>query len=240
VKRSSTAAGMLVGVLVLAGCGAQGPAPVAAPRGDSGEVAVTGHPASAQSPPGAEKPVPSLPPGDPGLDAPEAPDPGTAGPGHHAHGEDALRAVPAAALLTAGAVNMVLGGSWERRAGGSDECLRAEDAVATRSMTYGGSLDALLVETVATYPGAADADKAVAGLGEAAAGCGWTAGPDPRIGSASVAASDGPRSMTAVSAEGVLVLLVGTGDLTRDQVRWGSLVDMALGTSCAAAADGCH
>jgi hypothetical protein len=235
-----TTAGALLGVLVLAGCGVQGPAPLVAPAGDSGEVSVTGRPASAQSPSAAEKAEPSLPPGDPGLDAPEAPDPGTAGPDPHGHDEEALRAVPAAALLTAGTLRMVLGGSWERRTGGGDECLRPAEAVATRSMTYGGSVEALVVETVGTYRDAATADRAVAALGAAAAGCGWTAAPDPRIGSASVAASDGPRSMTAVSAEGVLVLLVGTGDLTRDQVRWGSLVDMALGTSCAAAADGCH
>jgi hypothetical protein len=237
MTRAYKAAGVLVGVLVLAGCGVQGAAPGTAPVGDSGEVSVAGHPASAQSPSAAE---PSLPPGDPGLDAPQAPDPGTAGPDPHGHDEEALRVVPDAALLTAGTVRMVLGGSWERRAGGGEECLRPQDAVATRSMTYGGSVEALLVQTVSTYPDAASADRAVAGLGEAAVGCGWTAGPDPRIGSASVAAADGPRTMTAVSAEGVLVLIVGTGDLTRDQVRWGSLVDMALGTSCAAAADGCH
>jgi hypothetical protein len=46
--------------------------------------------------------------------------------------------------------------------------------------------------------------------------------------------------MLAVSAEGVVVLLVGTGDFTDDAVRWGSLVDLALGTSCPAAPDGCH
>ena len=237
MTRSSKAAGVLVGVLVLAGCGVRGAVPGTAPVGDSGGVAVAGRSASAQSSWPAE---PSLPPGDPGLDAPRAPDPGTAGPDPHSHDEEALRVVPAAALLTAGTVRMVLGGSWERRAGGGDECLRPQGAVATRSMTYGGSVEALVVETVGTYPDAASADRAVAGLGEAAAGCGWTAGPDPRIGSASVAATDGPRTMTAVSAEGVLVLVVGTGDLPRDQVRWGSLVDMALGTSCAAAADGCH
>jgi hypothetical protein len=237
VRLPSQVAGVLVGVLVLAGCGAQGADPSAAPAGDSGEVSVKGLPAAQSGPePDAE---PSLPPGDPGLDAPEVPDPGTGGPDHH-HDEEALDSVPAAALLTAGTVRMVLGGGWERRAGGGDECLLPQDAVATRSMTYGGPVEALLVETVATYPDAHDADEAVAALGEAAGGCGWELGPDPRIGSASVSASDGARTMTAVSAEGVLVLLVGTGDVTRDRSRWGRLVDMALGTSCAAAADGCH
>jgi hypothetical protein len=245
VRRPPTVAGVLVGVLVLAGCGVQGPAPVTAPAGGSGEVSVTGRPAVAASPasePSAavDEAEPSLPPGDPGLDAPEAPDPGTAGPAPHGHDEEPLRAVPAASLLTAGTVGMALGGTWERRAGGGDECLRPQDAVANRSMTFGGAVEALVVETVATYPDAAAADRAVAGLGEAAAGCGWAAGPDPRIGSASVTATDGPRTMTAVSAEGVLVLVVGNGDLTRDPARWGSLVDLALGTSCAAAADGCH
>jgi hypothetical protein len=222
-----TTAGALLGLVALVGCGSPG----------SGSVATAvSTPSAAGSSAAAE---PSLPPGDPGLDAPEVPDPGTAGPDHD-HEEEALRSVPTAALLTAGTVRMVLGGTWERRAGDGDECLRPRDAVATRSMSYGGSVEALVVETVATYPDPAAADRAVAGLGEAAAGCGWAAGPDPRVGSASVAATDGPRTMTAVSAEGVLVLVVGTGDLTRDHVRWGALVDMALGTSCAAAADGCH
>jgi hypothetical protein len=243
VRRAPLLAGVVAGVLVLVGCGVQGPSPVAAPEGRSGEVSVTGQPASAHSPAaGTATPStePSLPPGDPGLDAPEAPDPGLAGPDAHEHGDEALRSVPAAALLTAGTVGMVLGGSWDRRTGGGDECLRPQDAVAARSMTYGGSVEALLVETVATYPDAEAADKAVADLGEAAVGCGWTAEADPRIGSASVAATDGPRTMTAVSAEGVLVLLVGAGDVAAGGARWGSLVDMALGTSCAAAADGCH
>jgi hypothetical protein len=245
--RRATAVVAALGMLVLAGCGAQGAAPAAAPGadpgGDAGGVSVTGRAASAQSPSASEPPVdPSLPPGDPGLDAPAVPDPGTAGPDHdeHEHGEDARRSVPAAALLTAPTVRMVLGGRWDGRAGGGDECLRPGGAVATRSMTYGGSVEASLLETVATYPDAEAADRAVARLGEAAAGCGWTAGADPRVGSVSVSATAGHRTMTAVSSEGVLVLLVGAGDVTRKQARWGSLVDMALGTSCAAAAHGCH
>jgi len=87
---------------------------------------------------------------------------------------------------------------------------------------------------------ASQAFAAVAALGRSAQGCGWTSVRDPRLGSASVSATEGPRSMVAVSTEGVLVLLVGTGGFTRDAGRWGSLVDLALGTSCPAAPDGCH
>jgi hypothetical protein len=143
-------------------------------------------------------------------------------------------------MLTADTVAAALGGSWSRRPGGGDECVRPEGAVATRSMSYGGSDDGLVVETVSTHHDAQEADAAVATLGRTAASCGWTLDGDPRLGSASVAASEGERSLVAVSAEGVVVLLVGSGEVTRPDWRWASLVDLALGTSCPAAPDGCH
>ncbi len=135
---------------------------------------------------------------------------------------------------------MVLGGSWARHPADGDECVRPTGAVGSATMSFGGSAAGLVVETVATYEDAEAADAAVTALGRSATACGWTAGPDPRLGSASVAATDGTRSMVGVSAEGVVLVLVGQGELTGDAVGWGSLVDLALGTSCAAAADGCH
>ena len=230
--------------LVLSGCGGQGPAE---PRVSSGR----GRPAVASSPSPAEEPAskpapatapslePSLPPGDPGLDAPSVPDPGVASDEHAGH-EEGRRTVPLLAMLTAGTVRMVAGDGWERRRGGGDECVRPEGALGLLSMTYGGTDAGVVVETVATYRDDKAADSATAALAEAAAGCGWEAAPDPRLGSASVAATDGSRSMVAVSTEGVAVLLVGTGAVAKDPVRWGSLVDLALGTSCPAAPDGCH
>jgi hypothetical protein len=247
-RRAVVTVAALAGALTLGGCGGTHSDLAAT----SGDTAVTGAPASQGEPsatptkkskPKADRPSPSLPPGDPGLDAPSVPDPGTVAAEPHGH-EKARRRVPVSALLTAGTVRMALGGAWQRRPGGADECVRASGAVAARTMSYGrtdgGSISGLIAETVATYRDAQAADSAVRALGESAASCGWRVGPDPRLGSASISATEGPRSMLAVSTEGVVVLLVGTGDFTDDAVRWGSLVDLALGTSCPAAPDGCH
>lgn len=244
----SVAVAALAAALLLGGCG-QGPSdpgPVASEGLAAVEVAEPETPASttpeakpaAMKKPRAAAPS-SLPPGDPGLDAPAVPDPGTAGP--HAHGDEpARRTVPVGAMLTADTVSMMLGGRWAAHADGGDECVRPEGALGSRIMSYGGTAAGVVVETVATYQNAKAADAAVAALGRSAQGCGWTSVRDPRLGSASLSATEGSRSMVAVSTEGVLVLLVGTGGFTRDGGRWGSLVDLALGTSCPAAPDGCH
>ena len=177
--------------------------------------------------------------GDPGIDAPAAPDPGGAEAPAHDHGE-ARRTVPVGALLTSGTVRMLLGGSWVRHEADGDECLGTEGAVGARTMAYAGPDGGRVTETVATYEDAEAADAAIAALGRSAEACGWGNGSDPRLGSASFAAEAGSRSMVGVSAEGVMVVLVGEGDFTQDAVRWGSVADLALGTSCAAAPDGCH
>ncbi|HSE70971.1 MAG TPA: hypothetical protein VLA97_09450, partial [Nocardioidaceae bacterium] len=169
--------------LVLSGCGGQGPAE---PRVTTGH----GRPAAASSPTPAEKPAskpapaaaasqePSLPPGDPGLDAPSVPDPGV-GSGEHAGHHEGRRTVPLSAMLTSGTVRMVAGGGWERRRGGGDECLRPEGARGLRTMTYGGTDAGVVVESVATYRDDKAADSATAAMAESAAGCGWEAAPDP-------------------------------------------------------------
>jgi hypothetical protein len=182
---------------------------------------------------------PSLPPGDPGLDAPAVPAPEAGAASPHAS-RPARRPVPVSAMLTAETVRMALGGGWASHAGGGDECLRPAAALRARSTSFGSADAGIVVETVATYRDAEAADAAVVELGRTATGCGWTGKGDPRLGSASVAASRPGQAMTAVASEGVLVLLVGNGGVTQDAVRWGSLVDLALGTSCPAAPDGCH
>ena len=189
-------------------------------------------------PDGAQSSAPSVPPGDPGLDAPSVPDPGNAPAKPHGH-QEPRRKMPVSAMLTAETVRMMLGGPWQRHAGGADECLRPEGELGSRSTSYGGTDAGLVVETVATFPDSGAADAAIGELERAARACGWEDVRDPRLASAAVAADDGARSAVAVSSEGVVVLLVGTGDVTRG-VGWGSLVDMALGSSCAAAPDGCH
>lgn len=243
--RTVAAAAVLGGLL--AGCGvgatdgatagpADGATAGAAAEGDRVDASVT--PARAAATPA---PAPSLPPGDPGLEAPGIPMPETDAPAPAVHEEEARQEVPLAAMLDLPTMSMVVGGAWQRRPGGADECLRPEAATGERTMSYGGNARGRLVETVATYPDVDEADAAVAALADAAAGCGWTLQEDPRLGSASVAAVEGPRTMVAVSAEeGVLVLLVATGDYARDQLTWGSLVDLASGSSCPAGPEGCH
>jgi hypothetical protein len=148
--------------------------------------------------------------------------------------------VPVKAMLTATDVEIMLRGRWERRGGGGDECVFPENAVAARTTSYGGASAGTVVETVASYPDSEAANGAVAALRRSAVRCGWHDVRDPRLGSASVSADEGNRSLTAVTAEGVVVLLVGTGAVRRDAARWAALVDLALGSSCPAAADGCH
>ena len=250
MTRARLAVAAVAGGLLLGGCG-QAPAPDAAGSGDAvttrDVVRIEESPSSAASPPPASsktkasrasKATPSLPPGDPGLDAPSAPDPGK--PSADPHHAGARRAVPVAAMLTPDTVQMALGGSWTRKPGGGDECVRPDGHLAARAMSYGGSSGGLVAETVATYPDDAAADAAVKSLGRAAADCGWTDVSDPRLGSASVSAKDGGRSMVAVSTEGVVVVLVGSGRSTEQPGGWDSLVDLALGSSCPAAPDGCH
>lgn len=239
----SAVAALLVGALLLTGCGESS-------KSEAGGSKV-GANAKRDNKPGApsktrEEPSTagdgseSLPPGDPGVDAPAVPDPGTS----HAdpHEESGRTEVPLVAMLTAEDVRMALGGRWERKDGGGDECLRLGGALAQLTTTYGGAgVDGLLFETVATYPDVDEADAAVIGLADVAAKCGWSSEPDPRLGTASVAARDGERALVAVSAEeGVAVVLVGSGEAVRDAGRWGWLVDLAMGSSCPAAPDGCH
>lgn len=225
--------GVGLAVALLTGCGDD---LTVATSGDATGGPAAESPATSDEP---SEPAPeSLPPGDPGVDAPEVPEPGMDEP----EPEDDTPAqvdVPLGAMLDAESVGMMLGGQWAGHPGDGDECLRPEGALGERSMSFGGSVDGLVVQTVATYPNGKAADAAVSALGETAAGCGWTGQADPRLGTASVAADEGPRTMTAVSAEGVVVLLVGTGDFTSDPMRWGSLVDVAVGTSCPAAPHGC-
>jgi hypothetical protein len=221
-RPAATAAGAVLAV-VLAGCGQQ-----AGPVGGSAERE-TGAPPSVGV---------SLPPGDPGLDAPAAPDPGTAPAEPHGD-EEVRRTVPVRAMLTAADLRMTVGGRWQRDPGGAGDCVAVDGAVATRTMSYGGTPAGSVVETVASYAGADGSDAAVLDLRETLERCGWSDVHDPRLGSAAVAARDGARTTTAVSVEGVLVVLVGSGKVT-DGWRWGTLVDIAAGSSCPAAPDGCH
>jgi hypothetical protein len=241
---------LLPAALVLSACGGQQTDPQATEQ--SGPVSPSNAPsvpsgtdsAGTGSVEGESVPVehePSvLPPGDPGLDAPPAPDPGVPEDDRDDE-EPALTKVPDPAMLDARTVSAVLGGSWRQSGGQPLRCLAGADAVATRSATY-RSQDAQVLQTVATHESLAEADHAVARLGRRLADCGWVGLADPRLGSASTAAegADGSRTAVVFAAEGVTVTLIGSKGATQSRARWSSLVDLALGNSCAAAAHGCH
>ena len=249
------AGALLPAALLLSACGGQqadprateqsGPvSPSNGPSAPTGADSAEAGSASAGSGDGQSVPVehePSaLPPGDPGLDAPPAPNPGVPEDDR----DQKVRArtvVPDPAMLDAQTVSGVLGGSWRQSGGRPLGCLAGDDAVAKRSATY-RSQDAQVLQTVATHDSLAEADRAVARLGRRLGGCGWTRLADPRLGSASTAArgADGSRTAVVVAAEGVTVTLVGSKAATQSRARWSSLVDLALGNSCAATAHGCH
>ncbi|HEX2177764.1 MAG TPA: hypothetical protein VHG70_17820 [Nocardioidaceae bacterium] len=258
------------GALLLTGCGEQeadpqavshsgpvtpSPTPAqpkpAAPVADSAAESVAGQ-TPARAPKVTPEPIDEvpvenvpteLPPGDPGVDAPPAPDPGV--PDHdREHEEPAQRTVPAEAMLDAQTVSAVLGGDWQPADAATMESL-STDAVAERSAAFStGGVDGSggLLQYVATHRSLAAADRAVGALAGQLANRGWTQLRNPRLGTASTAlrSGDGSRTAVVISAEGVTVALVGSGAATAHRGGWTSLQDLALGSSCAAAPHGCH
>lgn len=184
-------------------------------------------------------PTPTLPAGDPGPDAPSMSDP-AAPTAEHEHSEP-RRVVSPDALIDVATLGEVVGGRWRAVEAAADTCLVDERAVATRSTTY-ASGDQRFVETLSTYVSAAAADRAVRSAERRLADCGWVPAGDPRIGSAALAAThDGSGdALVVVSADGVAVTLVGAKEVGADADRWTALADLALGSSCLAAPDGCH
>jgi hypothetical protein len=252
------------GGLLLTGCGSQeaGTHPVSDTRPAAARPAAPKTPAVSAAKPAkpaavahtsTEKPMPEpepevpvevtpseLPPGDPGLDAPAVPDPGRP-QGDREHEEPALTEVPTEALLDAATVSGVLGGSWQASPGQQVECASVAEPVAQRTHAFDAD-GGRLVQTVATHRSPAAADRAVTGLAGQLQQCGWSIERDPRLGAASAAATsaDGRQTLGVISAEGVTVTLVASGTAATDRLAWSSLLDLALGNSCAAAPHGCH
>jgi hypothetical protein len=182
--------------------------------------------------------VPTLPPGDPGTDAPD-----DAGSGTSVH--PPVTVVPVAALLDVASVGAVAGGDWTAAAAPAGWC--------TAPRTVGGpvSRGALLtsdtgrlVETVSAHPSGLAAERAVARTVARLEACGWRDDRDPRLGEASEqltrTTADGTAEVALVlAADGVGVVLVASGSAA-GQGAWESLTDLALGSSCLATADGCH
>lgn len=198
-------------------------------------------------------PKPTLPPGDPGTDVPGTDDPnGDLGnESSPAHPKDAKTSVPQTAVLDAETMSSVAGGTWTVTATPVDSCSAPHPAklVATRSTQLSGvgsdgTTGSRLVETVSTHRGADAAVAAVRALERRLAGCHATSAPDPRIGDASVQLTlttpDGTVTVvTAAAVEGVTFVLSGSGPVTGAN-KWSALTDIALGSTCAAAIEGCH
>lgn len=218
--------------------------PPSAPAGSAAptSAAPSATASSRARPATSTSPVP-LPPGDPGLDAPSVPE--TVPTSGEHHDEPPRTVVPRDALLTAQSLDAVLGGRWAAASSPPAACAapRARSAVAVRSAVL-RSGPRMVVETVATYRTAATAESAVDSLAAALQACGWQPRPAAPLGEASAELVRTGRSSTdkafVLAAEGVTVVLVSSGGASANATAWQSLADLALGSSCPAAPDGCH
>jgi hypothetical protein len=249
--------------VTLTGCGGAANGEVKVALNGDGAATVAAAPSQAAAKPSSAadhdaSPTPSkpptLPPGDPGPDAPGTDDPngdlGNAGSQSAQPKHAAKTKVPRTAVLDAETVAAVAGGSWTSGPAPADSCATPRPAklVAIRSAQLTGSPDGAttnqIVETVATHRGVNAAVAAVRALKQRLLGCHATSQPDPRIGDASVqltlAAADGTTTVvTAAAVEGVTFVLSGSGPVTGADT-WSALTDIALGSTCVTAVDGCH
>lgn len=263
---AAPAAVLLLAVLVLTGCGSDGTRtstsggtgrlteglPVASTESASPRLAP---PSATEDPfgpdgPGASdspdpaltgRPVPTLPPGDPGTDGPDAdaPDDGTSA-------RPPVTEVPVGALLDVETVGAVAGGSWTAATAPAGWCA-APRTVGGGSASRGSRLTSdtgRLVESVSAHLSDPAAERAVARTVARLGGCGWRDDRDPRLGEASEqltrTAADGTEQVALVlAADGVGVVLIASGSAAAQGV-WESLTDLALGSSCLAAPEGCH
>lgn len=236
--------GLAVLLVVLAGCtngsssSSGDPAPAAGK--DSSPTAHGSGPAGSPDPVGSDFPTPSSSSDDPDSTQTAEPDDDSADDGD----PDGTREVPVNAMLDAATVGAVAGGSWSEAAGvlgcGDDPAPEALDSRALGLTAKTGSL----IEVVGTYGNKASARAAITAAAAAIEPCGYAEAGDPRIGDASLemagTGQTGPDRMAVViAAESVLVVLVADGSAARPGT-WESLADLALGTSCAAAAHACH
>ena len=246
---AAVAAGALA--LTLAGCGGAASGDADAALHDAGSTPATAPASTAAGQSPATSPPSTLPPGDPGTDAPGTDDPnGDLGnEGGQSDKNAAKTSVPPTAVLDTDTVAAVAGGGWAASAAPADSCAipRPTKAVATRSSQLTGlntAAGSRLVETVSTHRGVAAAVAAVHALERRLTACHATSAPDPRIGDASVqvtlTAPDGTvTNVTAAAVEGVTFVLSGWGPVTASS-HWSALTDIALGSTCVAAFDGCH
>jgi hypothetical protein len=143
------------------------------------------------------------------------------------------RPVPASAVLAP----TDLGAGWTSAAPTRVACSSGLPARPSRTAGVGDGRGTL-TETVTS---GADVAAAVAQWRSALARCGWSVS-DYALGDAGLDArsTDGAARVVVTGAEGVVVLLHARGGLVRATDELDGWADLALGTSCAAAPDGCH
>ena len=130
-----------------------------------------------------------------------------------------------------------LGPSWKATPALATPCAPSYSRTATRSIGL-AEPRGTLTETLAT---GVDLTTAVSAWRQSLQRCGYDV-RDEALGDASLSARSKDRSDTVVvtGTEGVLVVLHARGALARASDDLDSWADLALGTSCVAAADGCH
>ena len=248
VRRAPAAAAIALALVFgLAGCsGSAEPAATQARESATTPKARLVSPSAGTTSPTPSRPaltsaLPTLPPGDPG-EGPSVPE-DTSGV-EEAHGK-ALTRVPVGALLDAETVKAVVGGSWRGAPVPTASCAapRPAGVVATRSAGLAGS-GSRLIETVATHRDADAAARAVNELSARLQACGWTLGDEPPLGEDSALLTRQRAGaldrVVVVAAEGVSVTMLGRGPVADSADDWAAIVDVAIGTSCLAASDGCH
>ena len=247
--------GLLVGGISAAvadqGSGSPGTSSAAKESPDFGEDGPG--PSDTPDPALSDKPVPTLPPGDPGDGSGDnkTPDPEHSdSPDPDAPDKGRLATVPASAVLDAQTVGAVAGGSWADATGDAaavDACLTGtpDGAGAGRSSVLAAEDGTgRLVQQVATWASVRAASSGVDTVAAALAACGFTGTGDPRLGDTSAQlerAVDGGtvERVVVIAAEGATVTLTGTGSAAADGT-WESLADLAMGGLCAAGVHGCH
>ena len=203
----------------------------------------------------SDKPVPTLPPGDPGNAGDGSHDSATPGPTHSdepdadAPDKGRLATVPASVMLDTQTVGAVAGGTWAAAAGDAavDACLTdvpSGAAAGRAAVLTADDASGRLVQQVATWESVRTAKVGVDTVAAALTACGFTGTGDPRLGDASAQlerTGDGGavEQVVVIAAEGATVTLTGSGSAAADGV-WESLADLAMGGLCAAGVDGCH
>ena len=183
-----------------------------------------------------------LPEGDPGTGAPEVPEPSGAAEAHD--DEPAKTEVPPEAVLDAPTLSGVAGGTWQVQPSGPQQAgpcgpLPETGAAASRTVRLSDERGRVLVETVRAFRHGQDG-PAVDALAASFADCGWRSTEAPPLGERSAQATSAAGTALVFSAEGAVVVLTGTGGLAEDAGVWEAVADVALGSSCPAAPEGCH